>query len=117
MAGNGGSCTAAGLSGSSQLDSAGEINTERACNAIILFNSLYDTFQNITVSSIGDSDVSDAFDAIDDILTNIPGGVGFTDSSILSVTSQNLCESTFASNNADLQIYFAAIFETLHNKQ
>ena len=117
LAGNGGSCTAAGLAGSSQLNSGGDIDTEKACNGIVLFNSLYDTFLNITVSSIGDTDVTAAFDSVKSIIDSPPGGVGFTDSSILTVKSQNLCETSFASNNEDLQIFFAVIFESLHNRQ
>ena len=92
------------------------MNVSRACRAITLFNAFFDTFENITVSSIGEDDLQTVFDAINTLLDNA-GTYGFSDSSILSVTSQTLCETNFASNDRDLQLFFGFVFEALHNKQ
>ena len=112
----GGACNSVGLTGSSQLTNGAVMNVSRACRAITLFNAFFDTFENITVSSIGEDDLQTVFDAINTLLDNA-GTYGFSDSSILSVTSQTLCETNFASNDRDLQLFFGFVFEALHNKQ
>ena len=112
----GGACNSVGLTGSSQLTNGAVMNVSRACRAITLFNAFFDTFENITVASIGEDDLQTVFDAINTLLDNA-GTYGFSDSSILSVTSQTLCETNFASNDRDLQLFFGFVFEALHNKQ
>ena len=112
----GGSCNSTGLVGSSQLEDGSVMNVSRACRGITLFNALFDTFENITISSIGEDDLSTVFTGLEDILEEA-GDYAFTDNSILSITSQTLCETNFASNDRDLQLFFAIVFEALHNKQ
>lgn len=112
----GGSCNATGLVGSAQLTDGSVMNVSRACRAITLFNALFDTFENITISSIGEDDLSIVFSGLKNILDKA-GDYAFTDNSILSITSQTLCETNFASNDRDLQLFFAIVFEALHNKQ
>ncbi|OIQ20873.1 MAG: hypothetical protein BM556_02720 [Bacteriovorax sp. MedPE-SWde] len=112
-AGASGSCTAAGQAGHADLNDGGDIHLERACQGIVLFNNFKDVLLNLTFSS----SAIDLSDLIDDINTAFAALLtDVSDSSIAEVRSVSLCEANFATNNNDLQIYFAYIFEILHSR-
>ncbi|EQC50564.1 hypothetical protein [Bacteriovorax sp. DB6_IX] len=116
-AGATGSCTATGQSGSPDLraSAAASINVNRACQGIVLFNNFYDTFPNIALGSLSGVDLSSLQTVLDTGFTTLLSVGGLTDSSIVDMRSVELCESQFATNTDDIQIYFANVFETLHS--
>ncbi len=117
LSGNGGSCTGTGLQGKSELTSGGEIDVEAACEGIVLINNFRDLLANVALGSISDVDLTDVDSYFEDAFDSLSAaGISFDDSTIITVKSQEKCEDDFATNYRDLQIYFAFIFELLHNK-
>jgi hypothetical protein len=112
-----GSCTATGQTGSPDLKPTGgsAVNVNRACQAIVLFNNFYDIVPNLALGSLDGVDLSSLQTALDALFTTLLAAGGLTDTTITQVRSVSICESQFAANTNDLEIYFANIFEPLHS--
>lgn len=112
-----GSCTATGQSGSPDLKPTGgsAVNVSRACQAIVLFNNFYDIIPNLALGSLDGIDLSGLEAALDALFTTLLAAGGLTDTTITQIRSVSICETQFAANTDDLEIYFANIFEPLHS--
>jgi len=108
-----GSCTDA-TSGHPDLQTMNATTATRMCHGVVLFNNIVDTLSNTTLSSVagGLSSVSSVIEtAFDSACTAAVGN------SVCTVKSQSDCVTQFGpdgeSDMSSLQIYFAAVFETL----
>lgn len=115
LAVSGGACNTSGLTGHPDLtDGTNNIDVDRACEGIVLFNNFRDVIANITLGSITDVDLSGLSTAIDTFFTFLLSDI--TDTTLATVRNLDTCKADFATNTDDLEIYFAYVFETLHSK-
>lgn len=96
-----GSCGGAG-------DAHPDMTDTRACNGIVLINTIFNALQNIDVPSDSGS-TSDIDDTINSLITTCQGAIAPND--ICTVVDQATCE---AQGNAIIQQYFAAVMEQMH---
>jgi hypothetical protein len=122
---NGGACTGTGsLTAHPDLldnsDPANPImNVERACQGIILLNTLINTLDNIADLGSISSDLTGIGAAVDALYTAMAAaGLSFNNDLIKTVQGQQMCEGAYGggvgADNDDLQLFFVALFETLH---
>ncbi len=96
-----GSCLGAG-------DAHPDMTDARACNGIVLINTIFNTLQNIDIPDDSGS-LSSVDDTINTLITTCQGTL--VPNRICTVVNQDLCE---AEGNALIQRYFALIMEQLH---
>lgn len=88
------------------------LNVERLCEGVIWFNHLVTLIPEVLANTSGNdfSDISDIQSDLDAALQTFATNTG---SNVVNMYGQKTCESNYASNDDDLQIFYAVIFETL----
>lgn len=116
--GSSGNCTSANLSdGHQDLRKAGGVDVDLACYGIVYFNALLDVIPEV-ISSAAGSDFT-ALDTIQGSITNLKAALALitgSGSDILNETNYTTCVADNTLTDDNVQYFYAAIFEQLHNK-
>jgi hypothetical protein len=116
--GAGGACTTTS-GGSTQLSSStavisAAVRKTRLCQGVVIFNGLLESMPLVLASISGDSlgslsGITDVIDDLKDDLTTAYPGIG----TVLTTLNQTNCEDNSAVPVADIETYYAALFETI----
>lgn len=101
-----------GETGSLALGAQGDLNVERMCQGVVLFNNIVELLPVVLGDLTGDQldDLSVYLTDIDTAINDFETTAGF---SFVNILSQTECVSTFTTDDTNLQIVFAFIFEGL----